>query len=59
MTITLSLSIELLRLLINGARSADITDVITNATGGLIGYVVYVIFVPRKPANTNRRNENA
>lgn len=52
MTIALSLSIELLQPLINGARSADITDVITNTMGGLIGYVVYVIFVPRKPTNT-------
>lgn len=52
MTIALSLSIELLQPLINGARSADITDVITNTVGSLIGYVVYVIFVPRKPTNT-------
>ena len=44
MTIALSLSIELLQPLINGARSADITDVITNTTGGLIGYVVYILF---------------
>lgn len=49
MTIALSLSIELLQPLINGARSADITDVITNTTGGLIGYVAYVLFAPRKP----------
>ena len=46
MTIALSLSIELLQPLINGARSADITDVITNTTGGLIGYVVYALFQP-------------
>ena len=49
MTIALSLSIELLQPLINGARSADITDVIANTTGGLIGYVVYAVFAPRKP----------
>ena len=48
MTVVLSLSIELLQPLINGARSADITDVITNTTGGLIGYAVYVLFAPRK-----------
>ena len=46
MTVALSLSIELLQPLINSARSADITDVITNTTGGLIGYVVYVLFKP-------------
>ena len=44
MTIALSLSIELLQPLINGARSADITDVITNTTGGLIGYMLYALF---------------
>ena len=48
MTIALSLSIELLQPLINSARSADITDVITNTTGGLIGYVVYVLFRPMR-----------
>lgn len=46
MTIALSLSIELLQPLINGARSADITDLITNTAGGLIGYVAYVLFQP-------------
>lgn len=40
---TLSLTIELLQPLINGARSADITDVITNTVGGMTGYLVYVI----------------
>lgn len=34
----LSLSIELLQPFLNGARSADITDVITNTAGGLLGY---------------------
>lgn len=52
MTAALSLSIELLQPLINGARSADITDIITNATGGLIGYVIYVLFgFPQKSNN--------
>lgn len=32
---TLSLTIELLQPLINDARSADITDVITNTVGGM------------------------
>ncbi len=42
----LSLTIELLQPLINGFRSADITDLITNITGGIIGYVFYLIFKP-------------
>ena len=37
-TFLLSLSIELLQPLINGFRSADITDLITNVLGGVIGY---------------------
>ena len=44
MTVALSLSVELLQPLINGARSADITDVITNTAGGLIGYLFYALF---------------
>lgn len=43
MTLALSLSIELLQPLINSARSADITDVITNTAGGLIGYIFYAL----------------
>ena len=42
----MSLCIELLQPLINGFRTADITDVITNVTGGVLGYVLYVIFRP-------------
>ena len=42
----MSLCIELLQPLINGFRTADITDVITNVTGGVLGYVLYVIFTP-------------
>lgn len=42
----MSLCIELLQPLINGFRTADITDVITNVTGGILGYVLYVIFRP-------------
>lgn len=41
-----SLGIELLQPLINGSRSADITDLITNTIGGMIGYVLYVAFRP-------------
>ena len=43
-TFLLSLSIELLQPLINGFRSADITDLITNTIGGIIGYIFYIIF---------------
>lgn len=45
-TFLLSLGIELLQPLINGFRSADITDLITNVIGGSIGYVMYLIFKP-------------
>lgn len=45
MTAALSLSVELLQPLIDGARSSDITDVITNTLGGLIGYAAYALFV--------------
>ena len=42
----LSLGIELLQPLINGLRSSDITDLITNVIGGIIGYVMYLVFKP-------------
>lgn len=42
----MSLGIELLQPLINGSRSADITDVMTNAIGGMVGYVLYIAFRP-------------
>jgi len=42
----MSLGIELLQPLINGFRSSDITDLITNVTGGVIGYGFYVVFKP-------------
>lgn len=45
-TFLLSLSIELLQPLINGIRSADITDLITNVTGGIIGYALHLTFRP-------------
>lgn len=48
MTMALSLTIELLQPLINGARSADITDVITNTTGGVLGYGMLTPFVNRR-----------
>ena len=42
-TFLLSLSIEILQPLINGSRSADITDLITNIIGGIVGYIIYLI----------------
>ncbi len=42
----ISLGIELLQPLINGFRSADITDLITNTIGGMVGYVLYAAFRP-------------
>ncbi|MEJ8736416.1 VanZ family protein [Erysipelotrichaceae bacterium HCN-30851] len=45
-TFLLSLGIEMLQPLINGVRSSDITDIITNVTGGIIGYILYLLFKP-------------
>ncbi len=45
-TIILSLSIELLQPLLSDFRASDITDVITNMIGGVIGYILYSIFKP-------------
>lgn len=45
-TFLLSLSIEILQPLINGFRSSDMTDLITNVLGGIIGYIMYLIFKP-------------
>lgn len=42
----MSLSIELLQPLIHGTRSSDITDLITNVIGGMLGYGFYIIFKP-------------
>lgn len=42
----MSLGIEILQPLIDGFRSSDITDLITNVIGGMIGYGFYVIFNP-------------
>lgn len=42
----MSLGIELLQPLINGFRSSDVTDLITNVIGGMLGYGCYVMFKP-------------
>ena len=46
LTFLLSLTIELLQPLITFSRSADITDLITNTAGGIIGYACYFVFRP-------------
>lgn len=45
-TFLFSLSIEILQPLINGLRSSDITDLLTNVIGGVIGYIFYIILRP-------------
>lgn len=45
-TFLLSLAIELVQPLISAARSSDITDIITNVTGGAIGYLIYLVCRP-------------
>ncbi len=42
----MSLGIELLQPLINDFRTSDVTDLITNVFGGMIGYGLYVVFRP-------------
>lgn len=42
----MSLGIELLQPLINGFRASDVTDLITNVVGGMLGYGFYVMFMP-------------
>ncbi len=46
-TFLLSLSIEILQLImVTSGRMADITDIITNVLGGIIGYTIYSISKP-------------
>lgn len=49
-TLALSLTIELVQPLLPTARTADITDVICNTAGGIIGYVLYRLFHPLFPS---------
>ena len=42
----MSLGIEILQPLIDGCRSSDITDIITNVTGGMLVYAFLFIFKP-------------
>lgn len=41
-----TLSIEILQPLLNSFRISDITDVITNTTGGVVGYILYLCLKP-------------
>ncbi len=43
-TLGLSLCIELLQPLVNGTRSSDVTDLITNTAGGVLGCLLYLLF---------------
>ena len=45
-TFLLSLGIELLQPLVSDFRSSDITDLITNVFGGVLGYILYFLFRP-------------
>ncbi|NLA78539.1 MAG: VanZ family protein [Erysipelothrix sp.] len=45
-TFLFSLTIEMLQPLINGFRMADVTDLVTNTAGGILGYLIYKIFKP-------------
>lgn len=42
----MSLGIELLQPLINGSRSSDITDILANTAGGMLGYGCYALLRP-------------
>ncbi len=46
LTFLLSFTIETLQPLLHSFRSADITDLITNVLGGLLGYLFYLVFRP-------------
>ena len=45
-TFLFSLSIEILQPFINGFRTFDVTDLITNTIGGVIGYCCFMIIRP-------------
>ena len=42
----MSLGIELLQPLFHGFRSSDVTDLITNVAGGVLGYVLHLLCRP-------------
>lgn len=54
-TFLLSLGIETLQPIINGIRSFDVTDLITNTMGGTIGYLGFVTIRPIIGLRQNNR----
>ncbi|NLJ94559.1 MAG: VanZ family protein, partial [Clostridiaceae bacterium] len=48
-TFLFSLAIELTQPLLHMHRASDITDLITNTIGGIIGYLFYRFFSKIKP----------
>jgi len=56
MTLLLSLIIEVFQPIINGDRSFDVTDLITNTLGGMIGYMGYVVIRPVIGSKRNGRS---
>ncbi len=45
-TFLLSLSIEIVQPLLHNSRVSDITDIVTNVLGGIVGYMIYLLFKP-------------
>ena len=43
LTLALSVGIEVVQPLLNAFRSSDITDVITNTIGGVLGYSLWAL----------------
>ena len=58
LTFLFSLTIELSQPLINGFRASDVTDLITNTVGGIIGYLLYLAFRPLINALLNHIERN-
>lgn len=58
LTFLFSLAIELSQPLINGFRASDVTDLITNTVGGIIGYLLYLAFRPLINALLNHIERN-
>ena len=57
-TFLFSLGIELIQPLLSGFRSSDITDLVTNTTGGILGYLLYLLFRPLTDAAMKRLKPN-
>ena len=56
-TFLMSMLIEVLQPFINGYRSFDVTDLITNTLGGVLGYFGFTIIRPFiEPKRKRKRN---